>query len=273
MKDKTYPLKLDKEYKVVTANDLIRGRQKMTLREAQLLFIAISQVVKEDKDFKTYTTTVPELATFMGITEDSLYRDLKSICKELMQRTVDVQIGGKQWKLFHWISCAEYNNGTLTLRLSEDIKPYLIDLDRYYTTSILGTLMTFKSYYATRLYQVIWCDYRAQKESKEDWSYTCEELRELFQIKPKQYKQNRDLLKKTIKPAIEELNRSDYVMIWDYQEQKSHTRGSPLQGISFKAMFFEEKKDKEYWLANRERVEQINRLREEELLSGQLTLD
>ena len=57
----TYEMKLNHNYYVVTANDLIKGRQKMSLREAQLLYIAMAQVVKEDTDFKTYTTTVPEL--------------------------------------------------------------------------------------------------------------------------------------------------------------------------------------------------------------------
>ena len=93
--EKTYELKLNPDYYVVTANDLIKGRQKMSEREAQLLYIAMAQVVKEDKDFKTYTTTVPELAAFMGISPDSLYRDLKDICKSLLQRVVEIQVGGE----------------------------------------------------------------------------------------------------------------------------------------------------------------------------------
>ena len=34
MEEKKYPMKLNKNYYVVTANDLIKGRQKMTLRES-----------------------------------------------------------------------------------------------------------------------------------------------------------------------------------------------------------------------------------------------
>ena len=79
MSEKQYPIKYDSSYYVVSANDLIKGKQKMSLRESQILSIAISQVVKEDKDFKTYTTTVPELAAFMMIDENSLYRDLEGI--------------------------------------------------------------------------------------------------------------------------------------------------------------------------------------------------
>ncbi|MBR3918824.1 MAG: replication initiation protein [Clostridia bacterium] len=254
MGEKKYTMKLDRDYYVVTANDLIKGKQKMSLREAQLLFIAISQVVYEDKDFKTYTTTVSELAAFMGIDENSLYRDLKSICKSLCQQIVEIQIGGenaqgrKKWKVFSWIQSAEYDNGILTIRLSDDIKPYLIDLESYYSQTLLGTLMTFRSYYATRLYQYLIADSGAKYGNVHEWEFTCEQLRELFQIGEKQYKLTRDLLKKTIIPALDELNKSDYAYVWDYKEHRSTKRGKPIESVSFKAIFFKNKERKEFYL-------------------------
>ena len=254
MADKQYPMKLDKDYYVVTANDLIKGKQKMTLREAKLLFIAISQVVYEDKDFKTYTTTVPELADFMGIDENSLYRDLKSVCKSLCQQVVEVQVGGenakgrKKWKVFSWIQSAEYDDGKLTIRLSDDIKPYLLELESYYSQTLLGTLMTFHSYYTTRLYQYLVAETNAHWGSIFEWHFTCEQLRELFQVGEKQYKLNRDLLRYTINPALEELGSSDFAYVWDYKENRSDKRGRPLKSVSFKAVFFESKEKKDFFL-------------------------
>lgn len=255
--EKTYELKLNPDYYVVTANDLIKGRQKMTVREAQLLYIAMAQVVKEDNDFKTYTTTVPELAAFMGITPDSLYRDLESICTSLLQRVVKIQIGGenargrKKWKAFQWINCAEYDNGTLTIRLSDDIKPFLIDLVSHYSQTLLGTLCTFESYYATRLYQLIVCEHNENpKKPKEEWEFTCEEIREFFQIEEKKYKNNRDLLLNTIQVAINELNNSPYAYIWDYEENRSTKRGRALMGVKFKAQIFKCQDEKD-WFFNR----------------------
>ena len=254
MADKQYPIKYDSTYRVVTANDLIKGRQKMTLREAQLLFIAISQVVYEDKDFKTYVTTVPELAKFMGIDENSLYRDLENICTSLMQRVIKIQIGGKnargrkKWDIYHWVSSAKYDNGTLTIRLSDDIKPYLLELERNYAQPFLGTLMTFRSYYTTRLYHYLLADTGSKWGKTYEWDFTCEQLRELFQIEEKQYKLPRDLLKKTIIPAIAELCESDFAYIWDYVEHRSAKRGRPLESVSFKAIFFDNKEKKDFYL-------------------------
>jgi len=255
--EKNYELKLNSDYYVVTANDLIKGRQKMSLREAQLLYIAMAQVVKEDKDFKTYTTTVPELAAFMGITPDSLYRDLEGICTNLLQRVVKIQIGGenakgrKKWEIFQWVNSAKYDNGTLTIRLSDDIKPFLIDLVAHYSQSLLGTLCTFNSYYATRLYQLIVCEHNENpNKPKEEWDFTCEQLRDFFQIGEKEYKRDYNLINKTIKPAINELNNSPYAYIWDYEELHAKGRGRALIGVKFKARIFKNQDEKD-WFFNR----------------------
>lgn len=247
MTDKQYPLQLKKDYCAVTANDLIRGKQKMTTREAQLLYIAIAQVVKEDKDFKTYTTTVPELAAFMGIDTDSLYRDLKGICESLLQRIVKIRRGKNKWEAFQWINNAKYDNGKLTLRLSDDIKPYLLELEKYYSQTLLGTLLAFESYYTIRLYQLIICESGQAQGRKEEWTFTIEELRDFFQT-GKKYELPRNLLNKTIKVALSELNQSDYMYIWDYEEHHKPTKGNPLESVSFKAIPFQTREEKEYFL-------------------------
>lgn len=269
MSEKEYPLKLNNDYYVVTANDLIKGRQKMTLREAQLLYVAISQVVKEDRDFKTYTTTVPELAAFMGIDENSLYRDLESICTNLLQRVVKIQIGGdnakgkKKWKIFQWVNSAKYDNGKLTLRLSDDIKPYLLELESYYSQTLLGTLMTFRSYYTTRLYQYLVADVGSSNGYRNEWCFTCEQLRELFQVGAKQYPRNFDLVRYTIKPALEELGKSDYAYVWDYTEHRAKTRGRALESVSFRAMLFKDKAHKDTYIRRLPLLEEIEKKKRE----------
>ena len=254
--NKTYQLKLNSDYYVVTANDLIKGRQKMSLREAQLLYITMAQIVKEDKDFKTYTVTVSELARFMGITPDSLYRDLESICTSLLQRVVKIQISDgegsakdRKWKAFQWISYAAYEEGKLTIRLNDEMKPFLIDFMSHYSQVLLGTLCAFNSYYTARLYQLIVCEIGEHpNKPKEEWSFTCEEIRDFFQIDKHEYSRPHDLIKKTIKSALEELNNSEFVQIWDYEEIRDTGRGRPLKGVKFKAMLFKDKNEKDWYI-------------------------
>lgn len=255
MSEQIYPLQLNPDYYVVTANDLIKGKQKMTLREAQLLYITMSQVVKEDKDFKTYSIAVSELASFMGIGPNALYRDLENICTSLLKRVVKIYVqdannpSERKWKAFQWISAAEYENGKLTIKLNDELKPFLIELVSHYSQILLGTLCSFSSYYAARLYQYIVCEIGEHpRNPKEEWTFTCEELRDFFQIEKNEYARNYDLVRKTIKVALDELNKSDFALIWDYEELRGPGKGRPLVGVKFKAAIFKDKDEKDWYL-------------------------
>ena len=149
-----------------------------------------------------------------------------------MQRVVEIQVGGenargrKKWHIFQWVNSAKYDDGVLTIRLSDDIKPFLIDLVSHYSQTILGALMSIDGYYAKRLYQLIVCEHNENPN------------------KPK------DLLLNTIQAAINELNRSPYAHIWDYEELHAKGRGRALIGVKFKAQIFKSREEKD-WFLNR----------------------
>jgi plasmid replication initiation protein len=247
-----FGLKLNEDYTVAAANDLIRGKQKMSEREAKLLMLAMAQVVNEDDDFKTYITTVSELAKFFGVTEPALRRDLEGICTDLLQRVVKIKTSKDDWDVFQWVNRATFKKGKLTLRLSDDIKPYMLDLANqgYFTKYQLKTIFTFKGYYAIRLYQLLKCETGLSDGygGKDEWEFSLDELRDFFQTGKlySGYKDaTKDLLKKTIKTAIKELNASPYAYVWDFEEIRARTQGRPIQRIKFKALLFESQKQKD----------------------------
>lgn len=249
------PLQMNKKYPSVVANDIIRGRQKMTLREMQLLQLVISQVVKEDNEFATYTTTVTELAKFLGIHQRSLYRDLDKITDLLQSRFIKIKVDGKYVK-FNWINKSVYDPETkvLTLQLHDDLKPYLIALEKFYTNIKIEKLLSFKSYYAIRLYQLVVCNWGEKEQSQ--YNMTIDEIRDFFQAYDK-YKLNRDLVKKTIKPALDELNMSDYCIVLNYEEHYAHTKGSPIESVSFEIRLFDDIKEKQSYITSTPRVKEL----------------
>ena len=225
-------LQLSKDYYSVVANEIIKGKQRMTLREMQLLQIVISQIVKSDSELCTYTTTATELAHFLGIHQRSLYRDLDQITDKLLSRIIRINVNGVYTK-FQWLSVCEYDTNTkrITLKLHDRLKPYLTELERFYSQIKIETLLSFTSYYTVRLYQLLVCNWGEHEQ--EEYYLSCEEIRDFFQVDETKYKQNTDLIKKTIKVAVDELNTSDYCIISDYEEVKAATRGTPIQGVRF----------------------------------------
>lgn len=236
-------LQLNSNYYSVVANEIIKGKQRMTLREMQLLQIIISQIVKSDTELCTYTTTATELAHFLGIHQRSLYRDLDQITDKLLSRIIKINVDGVYTK-FQWLSKCSYDSNTkkITLKLHEDLKPYLTELERFYSQIKIETLLSFTSYYTVRLYQLLVCNWGEHEQ--EEYFFSCDDCRDFFQVEDNKYKQNADLIKKTIKFALDELNASDYCIIFDYEEVRATTRGTPIQGVKFTAIMCSDAEDK-----------------------------
>lgn len=226
------PIVYDKSFYSVCANEVIKANQKMTLKEMKLLQVVISQIVKTETDLKTYTTTATEYADFMNMDVHNVYKNFIDISKLIMSRYIEIRDEEKT-EFIHWVESCNYNHKThsITIKLSDDLKPYLIDLNRLYTQIELNTLTSFKSYYTLRLYQLLVCEYGYSKKTK--YRMTLEEVRNFFGVPDDKYKQPNDLLKKTILFAINELNLTDLCRISNYNEIKSKKKGSPITAIEF----------------------------------------
>lgn len=225
-------LKLDENYFSVCANALIKANQRMTLREMQLIQIAIAQICKEDTELFTYTTTAVELARFLGVSRQSIYKDYSEITRNLLKNVITIETDDYV-KSFQWLSYAEYNkkNHIITIRLHDELKPFLIGLSKLYTQIDLNTIIKFKTYYALRLYQLLLSEYGQSKKTK--FELTVEEIRNFYGIKDGMYTRPYDLIKKTVNSAVTELNGTDLCTIKDYKIIHSIGKGNPLTAVSF----------------------------------------
>lgn len=225
-------LKLDENYFSVCANALIKANQKMTLREMQLIQIAISQICKEDTELFTYTTTAVELARFLGVSRQSIYKDYAEITRKLLKNIITIDYEDTV-KSFQWLSYAEYNrkNHTITIKLHDELKPFLLGLNKLYTQIDLNTIIKFKSYYALRLYQLLLSEYGQSK--KTTFKMSIDEIRNFYGVEENKYTRPFDLLRYTMNAAVSELNGTDLCTIKDYQLIHSLGKGNPLTAVSF----------------------------------------
>lgn len=152
----------NKDYLVVQANELVRSKQDdLTLLEAKLIRLAISQVLAEDTDFSTYSCNITDLADFLGISKDNIYRDIQDLSINIMKKSIFIKSkgndkNGKQnYKIFHWVDFIEYKNGTITFKLSESLKPYLIGLEELFTMYSYEALIDLPTNYSIRLYELL----------------------------------------------------------------------------------------------------------------------
>lgn len=245
------PVKYNKNFSVVQANDLIRSKQdEQTILEARLIRLAISQVVENDSCFRTYSCSIAELANFLGINSSNVYSEIKDIASSLMRKQIFMKTGkidkkGKpEYKIFHWIDYAEYSDGNIMFRLSESIAPYLLGLSVLFTNTELGQSVSIPTYYALRLYELLssWhnstlsgdypkTNYTNVKIEADEIIFTIDWLREYF-ICEEKYKQTRDFISNVIDKSVNALNENS--MLFMKISYRTVKEGKAIKYIVFK---------------------------------------
>lgn len=208
MDDNVYSVNFDKNRYVVMANDLIKGKSELTLQEARLVRLLIMQIAMKDQDLRTYQFSIKELADFLGIGTDGLYRDMYKLTRSLKRREIGITTGNPKdpYDWIGWISRASYDgHGTMTFVLSEDIRPYVLELSKWFTKYKYSEILTMNSYYAIRLYELIKCYDKLVPCNDGTLEFTIEYLRVYFNCEEK-YKNGSDFLTNVIDPSESEIS-------------------------------------------------------------------
>ena len=239
------------DLKVVQANELVRSRQEdLTILEAKLIRLAISQVLKDDVDLKTYTCNVKDLAKFLKINKDNIYRDIQSLSKNIMKKSIFIKDKKGNYKIFHWIDYIEYEEGVITFKLSDSLKPYLLGLQKLFTLYEYDNILSLPTNNAIRLYELLASYQRISftKETlvetpltkglnKNEFRFTIDYLRDYFNCKDK-YPHTSDFIKRVIEPSVRAIRKHTYMSV-EYRIEKEKTS---IKSIVFKLFAFLDEK-------------------------------
>lgn len=213
MTNTIYPIKYKGDYNVIMLNDIIKGKQSMTLQEAKLIRLLIIQVVKEDKDFKTYVISIKELAKYLNVADSNLYRDIKNICDMLMTRVIKLSTGDakKPWRTIQWLQLAEYDGcGNIKLMLSNQMEPYILGLNSWFTKYPIREIFSMSSFYAIRIYELLSMEKNIKKQYKPKKNYeivfSVAYLRQVLDCEDK-FKQIGQFKQKLLDISVKEINK------------------------------------------------------------------
>lgn len=182
-KNKSLDTRKDK-IRVVTKNNFITaiGEKKLSLKAKKLLYIALSQVKKNDKDFFDFKLTPIEFACLMGVDVSNLYREMEGITDELVQLAIrcDTQNNDivRKYSVFSYI---EYgSNSDITFKLNSDMTEFLLALKRDFTQPLLDDFMKMNSTYSMAVWHLMQREMKSQKPYADvfiEFELTLEELR------------------------------------------------------------------------------------------------
>lgn len=248
-KENAIAIKYNKDFYVIQANELVRSKQDdLTLLEAKLIRLAITQVLRDDTDLKTYSCNVVDLANFLGIDNHNIYRDIQDLSKSLMKKSIFIKDktqpkrkGKENYKIFHWIDYVDYTDGVITFKLSDSLKPYLIGLEQLFTLYGYDAVIGLPTNYSIRLYELIASyqnmtvrlmpdtNYTDIPIEKNEFIFTIEWLRDYFNCNDK-YPNTGDFVKRVIDGAVKAIVKNTLMRL-SYRTVK---KGRSITHIVFK---------------------------------------
>ena len=212
---------LNTDNKVVMSNDLIKSKSNLSLNELKLLRLTIMQVLAEDTDLQTYSIKINYLAKILDISSPNIYRDAMEMCRHLLQELVYVGDGNPKhkWQMFQWCSTCQYNDGTIIIRLHDNLKPYLLQLKKHYSMYGLADILMLKTVYAVRLYELLQEALKAQKVYADQTATVIldvETIRKATSTENK-YQKIGMFNQRVIDKAVSEINdKSSYYVSYEY---------------------------------------------------------
>lgn len=216
---------MDKNYVVTKSNKLITCNYDLSLQEQKIILTLASMVQPQDTEFKEYEFKIKDFIELLGIKDQSKYTELPKITKDLKKKVFEIEEGTDLIQV-SWLGGVRYKRkeGILILSLDKGLKPYMLQLKELYTSYRLENVLSLKSKYSIRIYEIL-----KSNLFKRNIEIEVEELREMIGAKEKTYNLYSNFKSKILLRTQEELNSKTDIS-FDYEEIKT---GRKITSIRF----------------------------------------
>jgi len=157
---------MDKNYVVTKSNYFImNSNYDLSLEEQKIILTLASMVRKDDEEFKPYKFKINSFMELVGVEDKSKYTEIPKITLKLMKKVFEIHEGKKLIQTA-WLSGAVYEKGTgyVELTFSPYLKPYMLQLGEKFTQYKLANILSMKSKYSPRIYEILKCnEFKEQK--------------------------------------------------------------------------------------------------------------
>ena len=193
-----------RDYKVVKSNDLIqKSRFLLSLQEQKIILFMISKIKPNDENFFTLNFSIQEFCKVCGIDETNgkNYKNIKDTIKSLSDKSVWLKLENDSETLVRWINKAwiSSKSGSIEIRIDDDMKPYLLQLQERFTQYELLYTLAMRSQYSIRLYELL-----KSYEYQHKKIFDIDELKRL--LSAENYSRFPDFKRKVLDIAFRELN-------------------------------------------------------------------
>lgn len=221
--------------RIAQSNAVIFGRYNYSKFEGCVLALALSQIEKDDDDFRVYKVYISDIKSILGLKNVShLYsqKKIQPVLKKFKSKTVEIHSlvdGRKKIEHLGAINSIAYTEGDgfFEIEFDRKMKPHYLQLKERgnFTITVAGVLL-MTSDYSKRIYH--WLKSHKGKGRKE-FLLSIEEMRWMLAIDNK-YPAYKDFKRRVILPAQEE-TKETMDLTFEFEEIKY---GRKVSDILFK---------------------------------------
>ncbi len=208
-------------------NSVIEKLSNYNLSELRLIAYCLACYDSRAPENRSFTARVKDLQELFPMDKHSAYAVVKQTAKGINAKPMEFN-NEKENYLVWWFSSLKYTHheGIFEFKLSDDICPYLLGLDKFFTKYRLKDVYQFKAASTWKLYENLKKAYQNGRSNK--WSVDLEALRLLLGI-PGKYSRWNNFKQRVIEPAQKEINKLSDIRI-SYELNK-HVRS--VIGLTF----------------------------------------
>jgi plasmid replication initiation protein len=218
--DENIRIEQAREYKIVKDNKLIQNvtkrKYELSVLEQKVLGFILSMIKPPEnitsQPLYQYEFDIRTFCKVCGIDFNSgtNYRNVKAALKKLADNSFWMEEDDDEL-LFQWITTPRIKkkSGKVTIKISDDVMPYLYKLQERFTTYELYQILALKGSYSIALYEL--CkSYAFRKKIV----LSIDDVKKYLSIEDK-YKEYKAFRRKIIEPAVKEINEfTDLDVSW-----------------------------------------------------------
>lgn len=116
-------------------------------------------VQPNDEEFKPYIFKISDFMELLGVNTKTKYTEIPKITKDLMKKVFEIEEDDVIIQTA-WLSSATYKKGSgiVELEFSPKLKPYMLKLNSMFTQYKLANILSMKSKYSPRIYEILKCN-------------------------------------------------------------------------------------------------------------------
>ena len=224
--DEELSISEQQSYYVAKANELIQlSRFSLSVQQYKLLLYMISKIKPDDKGEQVYVASLKDFCKVCGISSQSgkTYIEAKASIKNLADKSIWLQKENKDEILLRWLNRVRYNaeSGSFEYTFHQDMLPYLYDLQSRYTRYRLDNVLTLRSKYGIRLYEVL----KSYQHMRTPIRFTIEELRARLDASSS-YPRIPDFRRFVIEKAVDDINACSDIIVEYYPWKSENSRAT-----------------------------------------------